>query len=102
MSDAARPLLHPRDEVVQTMERIYRYRMTTTSGGNLSVRDENGGRVLRLPPGRPLPASAGEHPVHAAGEVLQGGGVPGLVAGLLGNPPALVAHRVQLLHDGRP
>jgi L-fuculose-phosphate aldolase len=24
------------------MERIYRYRMTTTSGGNLSVRDENG------------------------------------------------------------
>src|SRR5947209_13046049 len=42
MSDAARPLLHPRDEIVQTMERIYRYRMTTTSGGNLSVRDENG------------------------------------------------------------
>jgi L-fuculose-phosphate aldolase len=33
-------LLHPRDEIVQTMERIYRYRMTTTSGGNLSVRDE--------------------------------------------------------------
>ena len=24
------------------MERIYRYRMTTTSGGNLSIRDENG------------------------------------------------------------
>lgn len=35
-------LLHPRDEIVRTMERIYRYRMTTTSGGNLSVRDENG------------------------------------------------------------
>ncbi len=35
-------LVHPRDEIVQTMERIYRYRMTTTSGGNLSIRDNNG------------------------------------------------------------
>ncbi len=35
-------LLHPRDEIMRTMERIYRYRMTTTSGGNLSIRDENG------------------------------------------------------------
>lgn len=35
-------LIHPRDEIMQTMERIYRYRMTTTSGGNLSVRDDNG------------------------------------------------------------
>jgi L-fuculose-phosphate aldolase len=37
-----RQLLHPRDEIMQTMERIYRYRMTTTSGGNLSIRDDNG------------------------------------------------------------
>ncbi len=37
-----RHLLHPRDEIMQTMERIYRYRMTTTSGGNLSIRDEAG------------------------------------------------------------
>jgi L-fuculose-phosphate aldolase len=28
---------HPRDEILQAMERIYRYRMTTTSGGNLSL-----------------------------------------------------------------
>src|SRR3954452_8917235 len=35
-------LLHPRDELMQTMDRIYRYRMTTTSGGNLSIRDANG------------------------------------------------------------
>ena len=35
-------LLHPRDEIMQTMERIYRYRMTTTSGGNLSIRESNG------------------------------------------------------------
>lgn len=34
--------LHPRDELLALMERIYRYRMTTTSGGNLSVREENG------------------------------------------------------------
>lgn len=34
--------LHPRDELVQTMERIYRYHMTTTSGGNLSILDPDG------------------------------------------------------------
>ena len=33
---------HPRDEIVESIERIYRYRMTTTSGGNLSIREENG------------------------------------------------------------
>ena len=33
---------HPRDAIMQTMERIYRYRMTTTSGGNISIRDDNG------------------------------------------------------------
>lgn len=35
-------LVHPRDQIMRTMERIYRYRMTTTSGGNLSIRDEDG------------------------------------------------------------
>lgn len=35
-------LLHPREQLVQIMDRIYRYRLTTTSGGNLSVLDENG------------------------------------------------------------
>jgi L-fuculose-phosphate aldolase len=34
--------MHPRDELVVTMERIYRYKMTTTSGGNLSILDEDG------------------------------------------------------------
>jgi len=33
--------VHPRDEIMQTMARIYRYRMTTTSGGNLSIRDND-------------------------------------------------------------
>ena len=39
---AHKSLIHPRDEIIQIMERIYRFRMTTTSGGNLSIRDENG------------------------------------------------------------
>ncbi len=37
-----RYVVHPRDAIMQTMDRIYRYRMTTTSGGNLSIRDESG------------------------------------------------------------
>jgi L-fuculose-phosphate aldolase len=35
-------LLHPRDQIVMIMKRIYGYGMTTTSGGNISVLDENG------------------------------------------------------------
>ena len=35
-------LVHPRDELLAVMERIYDYRMTTTSGGNLSLRTEEG------------------------------------------------------------
>lgn len=35
-------LLHPADQLVMIMERIYQYGMTTTSGGNLSIKDENG------------------------------------------------------------
>jgi L-fuculose-phosphate aldolase len=34
--------LHPRDEILAAIHRIYRYRMTTTSGGNLSILEENG------------------------------------------------------------
>jgi L-fuculose-phosphate aldolase len=36
------PYMHPKDELLVTMGRIYQYRMTTTSGGNLSIREENG------------------------------------------------------------
>jgi L-fuculose-phosphate aldolase len=42
MFNRRRSLVHPRDEIMETMERIYRYRMTTTSGGNLSIRDDDG------------------------------------------------------------
>lgn len=38
----SRQLIHPRDEIMQAMQRIYRSRMTTTSGGNLSIREESG------------------------------------------------------------
>jgi len=35
-------LLHPADQLVMMIDRIYRYGMTTTSGGNLSILDDNG------------------------------------------------------------
>ncbi len=35
-------LMHPADQLVLIMERIYSYGMTTTSGGNLSILDDNG------------------------------------------------------------
>jgi len=35
-------LIHPAEQLVMIMERIYKYGMTTTSGGNLSILDDNG------------------------------------------------------------
>jgi L-fuculose-phosphate aldolase len=35
-------LIHPRDQLAMLMHRVYRYGMTTISGGNMSIRDENG------------------------------------------------------------
>ena len=37
-----RETTHPRDAILATMQRIYRDRMTTTSGGNISIRDDTG------------------------------------------------------------
>jgi L-fuculose-phosphate aldolase len=34
--------MHPRDQLVEIMQRIYHYSMTTTSGGNLSLIDSEG------------------------------------------------------------
>ena len=34
--------MHPADQLVMIMERIYTHGMTTTSGGNLSIMDDNG------------------------------------------------------------
>jgi L-fuculose-phosphate aldolase len=36
------PVTHPRDELLALMQRIYGHRMTTTSGGNISLKDESG------------------------------------------------------------
>ena len=35
-------LMHPREQITMIISRIYKRRMTTTSGGNISVIDENG------------------------------------------------------------
>jgi L-fuculose-phosphate aldolase len=35
-------LLHPRDQITEIISRIYRRGLTTTSGGNISIRDSNG------------------------------------------------------------
>lgn len=34
--------IHPRDQIALLMERVYHFGMTTTSGGNISVRDQAG------------------------------------------------------------
>ena len=34
--------LHPRDEIIEIINRVYQNGMTTTSGGNLSILDEDG------------------------------------------------------------
>ncbi|MFV0444230.1 MAG: class II aldolase/adducin family protein [Planctomycetaceae bacterium] len=35
-------LMTPRDQILEAIQRIYRHRMTTTSGGNLSIKEPNG------------------------------------------------------------
>jgi len=98
--------LHPADQIVMIMERIYTYEMTTTSGGNISVRDEEGriwitpagvdkGSLTRndivciLPSGgcegKHKPSS--EYPFHLAIYAVR----PDLDAVLHAHPPALVS-----------
>ena len=35
-------VLHPAEQLTQMIKRVYDQRLTTTSGGNLSIKDENG------------------------------------------------------------
>lgn len=35
-------LMHPREQITEIITRIYRRGLTTTSGGNISIRDDNG------------------------------------------------------------
>lgn len=99
-------LMHPADQIVTIMNRLYNYGMTTTSGGNLSIMDSDGimwispsgvdkGSLTRedimqvLPDGsikgRHKPSS--EYPFHASVYKMR----PDLKAVLHAHPPALVA-----------
>ncbi|MDR2445811.1 MAG: class II aldolase/adducin family protein [Treponema sp.] len=98
--------LHPSDQLVMIMKRIYEYGMTTMSGGNLSIKDDNGdiwitpagidkggltrNDIVRVKPdgtteGRHKPSS--ELPFHR----LAYEKAPQLRAVLHAHPPALVA-----------
>ncbi len=100
---------HPADVIVETMERIYRHGMTTTSGGNLSVMDPGGdmwispasvdkGSLVRSDivcvkadgsrEGRYKPSS--EYPFHNAVYKIRGD----VKAVLHAHPPALVSFSV--------
>ena len=35
-------MMHPRDQITMIIDKIYRSGLTTTSGGNISIIDENG------------------------------------------------------------
>lgn len=102
-------LLHPADQLVLIMSRIYQSGMTTTSGGNLSILDENGdiwitpggidkGALTRADMCRVTPdgAVAGPHkpsvelPIHVAIYRKR----PDIHAVLHAHPPALVAFSV--------
>jgi L-fuculose-phosphate aldolase len=111
------PLLHPADQLVMTMNRIYGGGMTTTSGGNLSVLDYNGdiwitpsgidkGTLTRADMCRVTPDGKvyGPHkpsvelPFHATIYKRR----PNLRAVLHAHPPALVAFSVaRVLPDTR-
>ncbi|MDF2612237.1 MAG: fucA [Clostridia bacterium] len=102
-------MLHPADQIIMIMERIYGYGMTTTSGGNLSILDDNGD--IWITPGgvdkgsltrkdiirvKPDGSVAGEHkpssefPFHQ----LVYKNRPDLKAVLHAHPPALVAFSI--------
>jgi L-fuculose-phosphate aldolase len=102
-------LLHPADQIIMIMERIYGYGMTTTSGGNLSILDENGDiwitpggidkgsltrkDIIRVKPdgtviGNHKPSS--EFPFHASVYKRR----PDIKAVLHAHPPALVAFSI--------
>ncbi len=102
-------MMHPADQLVMIMERIYGYGMTTMSGGNLSILDDNGdiwitpgsidkGSLTRKdmvcikPDGKIIgnhkPSS--EYPFHQ--KIYQAR--PDLKAVLHAHPPALVAFSI--------
>ncbi len=104
-----RDITHPAERLVRAMARIYQYRMTTTSGGNLSIRDSDGSiwitparvdkgamrveDIVRVLPdgsteGRHRPSS--EHPFHQMIYAAR----PDLGAIVHAHPVALVAFSI--------
>lgn len=102
-------LLHPRDQLVTIMNRIYHNGMTTLSGGNLSILDDDGSLwitptdvdkgkltpkdIIRVQPdgavvGPHRPSS--EHPFHRAIYAQR----PDLRAVVHAHPPALVSFSI--------
>jgi Ribulose-5-phosphate 4-epimerase and related epimerases and aldolases len=100
---------HPRDQIAEIMDRIYRYGMTTTSGGNLSIKDEAGdiwitpggtdkgvmrpADVVRMRDGVVVEGAhkpSSEHPFHRAVYETR----PDVGAVLHAHSPALVAFSV--------
>jgi L-fuculose-phosphate aldolase len=101
--------LHPRDQIVEIMQRIYAHEMTTTSGGNISVRDETGDmwitparldkgslrreHIVRIPPEGeregPYPPSS-EYPFHMSVYEAR----PDLHAIIHAHPGALVSFSI--------
>ncbi len=102
-------LLHPSEQIAAVMARIYKGGMTTTSGGNLSIRDDNGDTWI-TPKGvdkgtlaakdivrvgadgkvEGLHAPSSELPFHRAIYARR----PDLAAIIHGHPPALVAFSI--------
>ncbi|NTV90234.1 MAG: class II aldolase/adducin family protein [Clostridiales bacterium] len=102
-------LLHPSEQLVMIMDRIYKGGMTTTSGGNLSIMDDNGD-IWITPAGidkgtltikdivqvKPDGAVIGQHrpsselPFHQATYA----GRPDVKAVLHAHPPALVSFSI--------
>lgn len=100
---------HPRAQIAEIMDRIYRYGMTTTSGGNLSVLDGNG-EIWITPGGTDKGAMTGRDVVRMRDGVrVEGGARPSVEfpfhqavyrarsdvgAVVHAHPPALVAFSV--------
>ncbi len=102
-------MLHPADQIVMIMNRLYYYGMTTTTGGNLSIKDSEGvvwispsgidkGRLRRddimqiMPDGKivGIHKPSSEYPFHLAIYKKR----PDLKAVLHAHPPALVAFSI--------
>jgi L-fuculose-phosphate aldolase len=102
-------LLHPADQIVMIMERIYKFGMTTTSGGNLSILDDNGDiwitpagidkgsltrkDIIRVTPDGTILGShkpSTEFPFHKSVYVCR----PDVKAVVHAHPPALVAFSI--------